>query len=45
MDLEKTYEHCRACNDRVCMNECSRHLCIPEEIERVIGLFEAYGDR
>ena len=42
MDLENTYEHCRACTDRVCMKECGRHLYIPEVIERVHGLIEAY---
>lgn len=42
MDLENTYEHCRACTDRSCMKECPRHLYIPEVTERVHGLIEAY---
>ena len=42
MDLENTYEHCRACTDRVCMKECGRHLYIPEVIERVHRLLGAY---
>ena len=38
MDFEKTYEHCRSCTDRVCMKECTQHLHIPDEDERIYEL-------
>lgn len=44
MDIERTYNHCRSCMDRVCMKECGRHLYIPEEIERVYRLVRGYGN-
>jgi len=43
MDLEQTYEHCRSCAEQVCRKECSRHLHIPEEIEKVYQLIRSYG--
>ena len=43
MDLEQTYEHCRSCAEQVCRKECSRHLHIPEEIEKVYQLVRSYG--
>lgn len=44
MDLKRTVDHCRVCSEQVCMNECNRHIFIPEEIERVYSLLKAYGD-
>ena len=44
MDLGRTVNHCRECSDRVCMNECSQHIFIPEEIEKVYQMVKAYGD-
>ncbi len=44
MDLGKTFEHCRSCTEQVCMKECGRSIYIPEEIERVYKLLEAYGN-
>lgn len=44
MDFKRTVDHCRVCSEQVCMNECSRHIFIPEEIERVYSLLKAYGD-
>ncbi len=43
MDLEQTYAHCKACTDQPCMKECSRHINVPEEIERIHDLINAYG--
>lgn len=43
MDAELTYQHCRSCTDQVCMRECTQHLHIPEEIERVHGLLRNFG--
>ena len=44
MDLEQTYRHCRACTEQSCMKECNRQLYIPEEIERIEQLIQAYGN-
>lgn len=44
MDLDKTYEHCASCTDKICMKECTRGLHIPEEIERIHRMIGAYGD-
>jgi predicted aldo/keto reductase-like oxidoreductase len=44
MDLEQTYAHCRTCEDKPCMKECPRGLYVPEEIGRIHGLLEAYGN-
>lgn len=43
MDAEQTYQHCRACTEHTCMNDCGRNLYIPEETERVHRLIKAYG--
>ena len=43
MDAEQTYRHCQACTERACMNDCGRHLYVPEEMERVHNLIRAYG--
>ena len=43
MDLERTYEHCRSCEEQPCMRDCPRGLHIPEEIERVHRLIMQYG--
>ena len=43
MDLEQAYRHCRSCTEQPCMKECGRHLYIPEEMERIHKLLEAYG--
>ena len=43
MDAEQTYRHCQACTERACMNDCGRHLCVPEEMERVHNLIRAFG--
>ena len=44
MDIEQTYRHCQSCEDRPCMKECTQHLNIPEQIERVHELVRAYGN-
>lgn len=44
MDLGKTYEHCISCAEQLCMEDCSQKLHIPEEIERVCNLINAYGE-
>lgn len=43
MDLEQTYRHCRSCTEQPCMKKCGRRLYIPEEMERIHKLLEAYG--
>ena len=43
MDLEQTYRHCRSCTEQPCMRDCGRHLYIPEEVERIHNLLEAFG--
>ncbi len=44
MDLGKTYEHCRNCTEKICMNDCGRHLFIPDEIERIYRLVRSHGE-
>ncbi len=44
MDAEQNYQHCRSCTEQSCRKECGRGLHIPEQIERVHRLLEAYGD-
>ena len=44
MDLEETFRHCRACAEKPCMKECGRKLYIPEEVERIYHLLNAYGE-
>ena len=43
MDLENTYDHCKACTALNCMKDCDRHLYVPEEIEKIHDLIKAYG--
>jgi hypothetical protein len=44
MDIDRTYEHCRACTDPVCQKECGRGLNIPEQIERIHKLVHAWSE-
>lgn len=44
MDLEQTYLHCRSCEEKPCMKECSRHIYVPEEIGRIRELIRQYGN-
>ncbi len=44
MDIDRTYEHCRACTDPVCKKDCGRVLNIPEEIERIHKLVHAWSE-
>ena len=43
MDFEENYKHCRACIGQECMSDCRRNLYIPEEMEKIHRLIEAYG--
>ena len=42
MDLMETAKHCKACDEKPCMKECSRKLYIPGEIERIEKLLETW---
>ncbi len=42
MDLMETAKHCKTCDDKPCMKECSRKLYIPGEIERIEKLLETW---
>ena len=42
MDFAENVMHCRTCDDKICMKECTRHLYIPGEIERIEKLIESY---
>ena len=44
MDAEETWEHCRSCTEQPCMRECSRHIYIPEQMERVHRLLREFGN-
>ncbi|MBR3508365.1 MAG: aldo/keto reductase [Lachnospiraceae bacterium] len=43
LDAELTYQHCRACTEQICMKNCERRLYVPEEMERVNQLLQAFG--
>lgn len=43
MDVEKAYQHCRACTEVTCQKKCERGVFIPEEMERVHDLVRAFG--
>jgi hypothetical protein len=40
MDLMENAKHCKTCDEKICMKECSRGLYIPGEIERIEKLLE-----
>ena len=42
MDLMETAKHCKTCDEKPCMKECSRKLYIPGEIERIEKLLETW---
>lgn len=42
MDLMETAKHCKNCDEKPCMKECSRKLYIPGEIERIEKLLETW---
>ena len=42
MDLMETARHCKTCDEKPCMKECSRKLYIPGEIERIEKLLETW---
>ncbi|MCR5828946.1 MAG: aldo/keto reductase [Lachnospiraceae bacterium] len=44
MDLEATYKHCKACEEKPCQSECGSGIHIPEEIERIYKLITAFGE-
>lgn len=43
LDAGLTYQHCRSCMEQACMKDCGRHLYVPEEMERVNQLLQAFG--
>jgi hypothetical protein len=44
MDLDQTYAHCKACDEKPCMKECTQALYIPEQLDRVRELVRGYGN-
>lgn len=42
MDLMENAKHCKTCDEKICMKECSRGLYIPGEIERIEKLLETW---
>lgn len=42
MDLMETARHCKTCDEKPCMKECTRKLYIPGEIERIEKLLETW---
>ena len=42
MDLMETAKHCKTCDEKPCMKECTRKLYIPGEIERIEKLLETW---
>ena len=42
MDLMENAKHCKNCDEKPCMKECSRKLYIPGEIERIEKLLETW---
>ncbi|MBP3753472.1 MAG: aldo/keto reductase [Lachnospiraceae bacterium] len=42
MDLMETAKHCKTCDDKPCMKECSRKLYIPGKIEQIEKLLETW---
>ena len=42
MDLMETAKHCKSCDEKPCMKECTRKLYIPGEIERIEKLLESW---
>ncbi len=42
MDLMETAKHCKNCDEKPCMKECTRKLYIPGEIERIEKLLESW---
>ena len=42
MDLMETARHCKTCDEKPCMKDCTRKLYIPGEIERIEKLLETW---